>query len=200
MPQAATIHSVQARYSQVPIAIGTAANESVEDGTITLMGRHYVHWLLGDESTADHTFTSQEQQRVAAYLESGGALFVSGSEVGWDLARTHALTEPGDLAFYTNYLKASFVFDGNTAQTNASGIAGTPFQGYTWTFGQVFPEDFPDDIEPAGGAIALLQYNVQRDAANYRKAEAGEVLIKTEAGNAFQDCCDDHKRNRVTKR
>jgi hypothetical protein len=158
-----------------PIAIGTAANETVGDGTIALIGRHYVHWLLGDESTADHTFTSAEQQRVAQYLESGGSLFVSGSEVGWDLARTHALTEPGDLAFYTNYLKASFVFDGNTAQTSASGIAGTPFQGYTWTFGQVFPEDYPDDIEPAGGSTALLQYNVQRDAANFRKAGIGYV-------------------------
>lgn len=158
-----------------PIAIGTAANETVADGTVSLTGRHYVHWLLGDESTADHTFTPQEQQRIATYLENGGALFVSGSEVGWDLARTHALTEPGDLAFYTNYLKASFMFDGNTAQTNASGIAGTPFQGYTWTFGQVFPEDFPDDIEPAGGATALLQYNVQRDAANFRKAGIGYV-------------------------
>ncbi|MCU0453355.1 MAG: hypothetical protein MUE68_06825 [Bacteroidetes bacterium] len=158
-----------------PIAIGTAANETVADGTISLSGRHYVHWLLGDESTVDHTFTSAEQQRVAQYLESGGALFVSGSEVGWDLARTHSLTEPGDLAFYTNYLKASFVFDGNTAQATASGVSGTPFQGYTWTFGQVFPEDFPDDIEPAGGAVALLNYNVQRDAATFRKAGIGYV-------------------------
>ncbi len=158
-----------------PIAVATAANEAVEDGTVPLNGKHYVHWILGDESTADNTFTPAEQQRVAGYLESGGALFLSGSEVGWDLARTHALTEPGDLAFYTNYLKASFVFDGNGAQTTASGVAGTPFQGFTWTFGQVFPEDYPDDIEPTNGAVPLLQYNVQRDASNFRKAGIGYV-------------------------
>jgi hypothetical protein len=110
---------------------------------------------------------------VKAYLEGGGSLFVSGSEVGWDLGRTHALTEPGDMAFYNNYLKSSLFFDGNGSMINASGVAGTPFQGFTWTFGQVFPEDYPDDIEPTAGATTLLHYNVQRDASNFRKAGVG---------------------------
>lgn len=158
-----------------PIAVGTAANEAVADGSVPLGGAHYVHWVLGDESTADRTFTSAEQASVRAYLEGGGSLFVSGSEVGWDLGRTHALTEPGDLAFYNNYLKSSLFFDGNGSMINASGVAGTPFQGFTWTFGQVFPEDYPDDIEPAGGSTVLLNYNVQRDASNFRKAGVGFV-------------------------
>ena len=44
-----------------------------------------VVWCLGEESTADETFTYDEQQRLAAFLANGGALLASGAEIGWDL-------------------------------------------------------------------------------------------------------------------
>jgi len=157
------------------VAVGSAVNELVEGGTVIFSDYDLVQWILGDESTADNTFTSAEQFRVKQYLESGGSLIVSGSEVGWDLGRSHNASEPGDLAFYTDYLKAQYIFDGNTSMTSATGVAGTPFQGYTWTFGQVFPEDYPDDIEPVGGAVTILTYNSQRDAQTFQKAGVGYI-------------------------
>ena len=41
----------------------------------------FVDWILGEESTADVTFTLAEQLAVSAYLEDGGRLFVSGAEI-----------------------------------------------------------------------------------------------------------------------
>jgi hypothetical protein len=154
----------------VDVAVGTIANEAIAQEAQFFSDAEVVHWVLGDESTADHTLTSTEQGFVKQYLEGGGTLFISGSELGWDLGRTHAASEPGDLSFYNSYLKSTYVFDGNSGMTQASGVAGTPLQGYTWTFGQTFPEDYPDDIEPVGGASALLTYNATRDGTNPRKA------------------------------
>jgi hypothetical protein len=164
-----------AQQFPVHVAVGSVANELIEAATVGLQGYDLVQWILGDESTVDNTFTSTEQNRVRQYLESGGSLIVSGSEIGWDLGRSHNSSEPGDLAFFRDYLKAEYVFDGNSSMTTATGVPGTPFQGYTWTFGQVYPEDYPDDIEPIGGAVATLTYNAQRDASNFRKAGIGYV-------------------------
>ena len=140
----------------------SCANDAIIDGSMQLDAFRTVIWILGDESTADETFSSIEQQKVKQFLEHGGKLFVSGSEIGWDLGRTHTLTQPGDLSFYNNYLKASFVYDGISSMTMAPGVAGQMFEGYTFTFGQTYPEDYPDDINPVNGSYAVLNYNATR--------------------------------------
>jgi len=142
----------------------------VSSGTIDLTAYSSVFWLLGDESTADRTLTFAEQIKVKAYLEAGGNLFISGSEIGWDLGRSHAASEPGDLSFYQNYLKAQFVYDGTSSMTAAQGIAGSIFEGLTVTIGQTYPEDYPDDIQPINGASAALIYNAQRTDGSSRLA------------------------------
>jgi hypothetical protein len=47
-----------------------------------------VDWILGDESTADVTFTPAEQESAKDFLKQGGYLLVTGAEVGWDRHRT----------------------------------------------------------------------------------------------------------------
>ncbi|MGB2869513.1 MAG: T9SS type A sorting domain-containing protein [Bacteroidota bacterium] len=165
-------HSLASAYTILPndLDVGSAANETVADGSIDLKKYRMVFWILGDESTFDRTFTSAEQTKVKDYLENGGKLFVTGSEVGWDLGRTHSASEPGDLSFYNNYLKASYVYDGTPTMTTATGVAGQMFEGYTFSFGQVFPEDYPDDINPLNGSVAALTYNATRDGVNPRIA------------------------------
>ena len=64
--------------------------------------------MLGDESTEHETFSAAEQILVQQYLESGGKIFVSGSEIGWDLFEKGT---PSDKNFYTNYLKAIYKSD-----------------------------------------------------------------------------------------
>ena len=44
-----------------------------------------VDYILGEESTADETYSSTEQTLISNYLKQGGRLFVSGAEIAWDL-------------------------------------------------------------------------------------------------------------------
>ena len=68
-------------------------NEEVYEGGISLQNYNYVIWILGDESTSDHTFNQIEQDSVEAFLKNGGCLFVSGSEIGWDIGSVKATTQ-----------------------------------------------------------------------------------------------------------
>jgi hypothetical protein len=150
--------------------VSSCANDAVLDGSIVLSEYDAVIWFLGDESTVYQTFSSAEQLKIRQFLEGGGRLFVSGSEIGWDLGRAHAASEPGDLSFYNNYLKASYVYDGDTGMRTATGVTGTPVASLTFTFGQTYQEDWPDDIDPLSSASTLLTYNANRPDATPRIA------------------------------
>ena len=149
--------------------VSSCANEAVIDGTVNLLDYDAVIWYLGDESTTDETFSASEQVKVRAYLENGGRFLVSGSEVGWDLGRSGSSTA-SDIAFYNSYLKASFVYDGDNSMRTATGVNGSSIPGLTFTFGQVYPEDYPDDIDPIGGASTFMTYNTNRTGGNPRIA------------------------------
>ncbi len=162
--------------------ISSCSNDAVINGTIDLNDYKLVIWFLGDESTTNRTFTTKEQGKVAAYLENGGNFFVTGSEIGWDLDRRHTNSQSSDTLFYRHYLKARFVYDGNIQMNSAYGIDGTDFQGVALSFGQVYPEKYPDDINPVYGSHAILRYNTKRpDLITYRKAA---VAYKGTFGNS----------------
>jgi spore germination protein YaaH len=165
-----------ARYYGDPLAslnryFDCAANETVAGGNISLSSYDGVIWFDGDESTANETFNTTEQNIIQAYLQSGGKMFVTGSEIGWDLYGASSATS-ADKAFYNNYLKANWGGDkSNTLQV--TGVAGTPFAGDTAQFGQTYPEDYPDYFSPAGGAVAVLQYDATQTAGIYYAAPFG---------------------------
>ncbi len=150
--------------------VSSASNEAIENSIIDLNDYRYVLWFIGDESTDDNTFTSKEQTAIIDYLENGGYVFISGSEIGWDLERTHGNSEPTDTLFYSHYLKAKHIYDGNSTMNKAVGVEGTLFEGASILFGQAYEEDFPDDIDPINDAETVLNYNVMRNATEFRKA------------------------------
>src|SRR5690606_28090847 len=131
-----------------------------------------VVWFIGDESSADVTLSLAERNAIRAYLDAGGKLIISGSELSYNVSRSGGAQY--DLPFTTGYLKATFVNDGAASFTPATGIAGTPFEGLTIPFGIVYPEDFPDAILATGGAINILDYNaVDRKAGVAYKGTYG---------------------------
>ena len=88
------------------LVVDTTSNEALIAGNIQLANYTAVFWILGEESTADHTFDATEQSLVSNYLASGGQLFVSGSEIAWDLD-----SQNNGQAFYNNTLRADYVAD-----------------------------------------------------------------------------------------
>ena len=101
------------------------------------------------------TFSATEQALVSDYLERGGRLFVSGSEIGWDLSNQGTAE---DKDFYANYLKAAFVSD-NAGAGSVVGVLGRALSGCNFTIGQVYAEDFPDEIAAFGGSTLCMSYS-----------------------------------------
>lgn len=161
------VHAFAAHHGQALAAAAysfdTAANEQVASGAVDLTAYEAVVWLLGDESTADETFSATEQQAVRAYLEAGGKLFVNGSEIAWDLG---ARGSAADQAFLNNYLKVDYAGDDAGSYT-VGGIEGTLFEGLAFGYGassSPYEEDFPDHFTPASGGTAILRYGNGRTA------------------------------------
>ncbi|RYY72883.1 MAG: T9SS type A sorting domain-containing protein, partial [Gammaproteobacteria bacterium] len=159
---ASSTHSFATSYfkslrNKAPLQISTAANEKVEDGTVPLSNYDIVVWFVGDESSVDSVFTVNEKAAIRNYLNGGGKLLVSGSEIAYILGR--AASAARDSAFINNYLKANYLSDGASTYTPATGVAATPFAGLTLPFGVVYPEDFPDAIAAVNGSAPILKYN-----------------------------------------
>jgi N-acetylmuramoyl-L-alanine amidase len=137
----------------IELPFDSAVNEAVADGSLVLSSYGAIDWVLGEESTTDHTFDPTEQGIVSAYLEGGGALFVSGSEIGWDL-----VTHGNGPEFYRNYLVADLAGDdAGTYQakpTNEGIFAGLG----TIEFREGYDVDSPDQLTPRLGSTAALNY------------------------------------------
>lgn len=104
----------------------TASASAVESGLINLFKYDAVIWFVGDESIVDETFNDNEQNIIKNYLRNGGKLFITGSEIGYDLDANGTAT---DKDFYYNYLKAKFRED-NSGSLSVIGEAGTVFQRF----------------------------------------------------------------------
>ncbi|MBN1902245.1 fibronectin type III domain-containing protein, partial [Candidatus Sumerlaeota bacterium] len=63
----------------------SCANEEIARGIVSLHDYDIVMWMCGEESTESETFGYEEQVLIQNFLKAGGKLFVSGSEIGWDL-------------------------------------------------------------------------------------------------------------------
>ncbi len=148
-------------------AFESCANEQVIIGAINLQDYDAVFWLLGDESTVDETFNATEQAKVKAYLQNGGKLFVSGSEIAWDLDAA-ARGNASDEAFLRDYLKADYVSDDANSFT-ANGVSNTIFAGLNFSYGSApYQEDYPDAINAvAGGAVCLRYGNGQNAGVQF---------------------------------
>ncbi len=139
--------------------------QAVTNNTVNLANYHIVIWESGNQSTADRTFNTAAQARVAAFLANGGHLFVSGSEIAWDLDRASG-PSIADRNFLHNRLHASL--NGNA--NDDSGIydfapaGGSIFSGNaTGAFDDgshgIYAVAYPDAVTPTGaGATAALNY------------------------------------------
>ena len=121
-----------------------------------------VVWMLGEESTVDETFGSAEQAAVTNYLGQGGRLFVSGSEIGWDLGRS-GVSSAADVNFFTNALRAVYAFDSGSNSlatgTSAGFLSGVSMAfNYTNLLPQVYAANYPDVLRAGSGALTAAVY------------------------------------------
>ncbi|MBN2572778.1 MAG: T9SS type A sorting domain-containing protein [Ignavibacteriales bacterium] len=142
----------------------SSTNEAIMYELINLNDYKIADYILGVESTINETFSSTEQSKVSSFLNNGGALFVSGAEIAWDLDYMGSTT---DKNFFYNYLKAEYINDAPNGQSKtyytAEGIAGNIFDGITnitydnGTHG-TYNVEWPDVINGKNGGSNALKY------------------------------------------
>ena len=151
----------------------SAKNSQLINGSLDLASYDGVFWILGDQSSATGTLSSAEQTLLKSYLEGGGRLFISGSEVGWDLYNQGSAD---DKSFYNSYLKASFIAD-NAGASLVAAVAGTALAGCNFAIGQTYVEDYPDEIGAIGGSVLCLKYSNGRGAGIQYEGKFGSSVI-----------------------
>lgn len=139
-------------------AFDSVSDERLED--VDLSVYKAIWWVAGEESSGTSVMTPPQQLALEAALDGGTALFVSGSEVLWDL---DAKGSADDKAFAADVLGATMASD--DAGTTAASGAGV-LEGLDLSFGEdvggAWPVDYPDALTStrtpiaryAGGAIA----------------------------------------------
>lgn len=154
-----THHAFASHYGELcydlQIPFNCASNDVIEIGYLSLQDYNIVIWFLGDEGISGETFSYSEQAVVKTFLQEGNRLFVTGSEIGWDLAWEGADAE--DRMFYENYLKSEYVGD-NADNLSIYGTNGGIFEGLSFFIGQTYHEDYPDYIAVSGGSTINLKY------------------------------------------
>jgi len=182
-------------------AFDSCANEALINGLMQLEDYTAVIWVLGEESSSNLTFDSTEQDLVKDYLESGGNLFVTGAEIGWDLVYKNHGT-----GFYSDYLKAAYILDDSEDYT-VTGEDGSIFESMSFSFddgsGDTYFADFPDVIDPQSGGQAALRYNdtqiagIQYSGTFPGGTENGGMVY---LGFGFETVNDENARNDIMKR
>ena len=165
------------------VGFASCVNEAVIDQQIALGDYDIVLWNSGTESTEDATFNSSEQTLVTTFLQNGGAIFVSGSNVGFDL-----VGQSNGVTFYQDTLGAAFVTDnaGTVVGVTATGagiFTGVADFDFSSTNGAPYVVYTPDEILPQTGATAALTYQelpsgggtaaIQFDSGVYRTVVFG---------------------------
>jgi len=143
----------------------SATNDALLNGLIAADSFRIIDYILGNESTVNESFSSAEQSLVADYLMQGGALFVSGAEIGWDLDHMGSVA---DKDFYHNFLKAAYANDAPNGQSGVfyqaqpstgsvlAGLGAVSFDNGTHG---TYNVNYPDVISAQGGAVVCLEYS-----------------------------------------
>jgi subtilisin family serine protease len=119
-------------------------------------------WAFPSLNEADRTWISE-------YLDQGGRLFLSGQDIGWDLADPTGAEVPNEYGrsggasktFYNSYIRADYVAD-NSVYNSVSGVDGDPIsQNITFNIeqpGRARDEQFPDEISPVNNSISIFDF------------------------------------------
>jgi N-acetylmuramoyl-L-alanine amidase len=146
----------------ITLPFGSAQQAAVSSGAIGLGNYTIVDWIAGENQAPFPALTANDQSALTNFLNKGGALFISGSEIGYELKNT---------SFLANTLRASYVAD--DAQTySANSTAGGIFNGlgainFDDGSHSTYDADFPDVLAPINGATSGLVYNTASAALQY---------------------------------
>ncbi len=112
---------------------------------------------------------SSDRNVLTKYLDGGGRLFISGQDIGWDLA-DNLTTYPNEYnnskgasrTFYEKYLKTKYIDDGSATNISLAGVTGDPISGginfERYQPGRATTEQFGDITDTTNGSTPLFKF------------------------------------------
>ena len=126
-------------------------------------------WFTGNER--DSTLTPSDQERLKAFLQRGGSLFLTGQDIGYDLVEDGS---EEDVNFCHDYLHAAYVTDaagidilvGVPQEHLIVGVSQANFLGLV--HGGAGNQHSPSVIDPLSGASPIYTYSTTNDVAGIK--------------------------------
>jgi N-acetylmuramoyl-L-alanine amidase len=144
-----------------------ASNEAIEDADIKLSSYKAVAWILGRESVDDETFSAKEQTAIANYLQNGGSLIASGSEIAFHLDFKGS---NDDKAFLRKWFgvayKADDAKDLKVLPANSGPFAGMTAISLNDGKSPGSASVSPDVLSPVDGGVSVLEYSAGAGTAS----------------------------------
>jgi MYXO-CTERM domain-containing protein len=135
-----------------------ATDDAIELAELGLASYQAVDWFTGEDSVGDDPLPALSRDILTDYLDDGGALLISGAELGWVLDEHGA---PEEREFFHERLHARYLLD--DAETyDVSPVPGPLQTAPALSFADPTAYDprFPDVFDPEpGGALALSYDN-----------------------------------------
>jgi N-acetylmuramoyl-L-alanine amidase len=135
----------------------SASNEAVTSDLVDLDNYAVVDWILGEESNeGDGTLSAVARAKIETYLNQGGGLIISGSELAWDLE-----AKSRDPDFLNTVLRTDFIAD-DASTLSAVPVSGTAFDGlspFSFDAPGTYYVDHPDVLAPMNDGSAALYYS-----------------------------------------
>jgi len=138
-----------------------ATDDAIELGDVEIAGYAAIDWFAGEDSVGDLPLAPIVRDALTDYLDGGGRLLVSGSELGWALDLNGA---PDEQAFYRERLHATYVSD--DAETYDVAATAGPFAGLaalSFADAESYDPRYPDVLAPAPDAAIALAYGATTD-------------------------------------
>ncbi|MDZ7264469.1 MAG: S8 family serine peptidase [candidate division KSB1 bacterium] len=116
------------------------------------------------------SLTADDRMTLKSYMDQGGSLFLSGQDIGWDLADPSGVDyseySASSVQFFENYLHASYRSD-HSGSSRVIGMPGTIGQELSFDIYQpqiTIHFQYPDWIEPTANARSSFRYQNDRGA------------------------------------
>ncbi len=207
---AKALHGIDANFD-------STSNEAVGAGDINLSAYSLVIWAAGQQAEADtsvdkivfRAFTADEKTRLRAFTMAGGNLFVTGSEIWWDMDRSASIAAD-DRAFVKDILGAAYVADSawptGTATWKCNGVSGSIFNGLTniafddGTMG-AYKVSFPEVIAAQTNATVCLRYQsatASSDVAGIQRLGTASKVVAL--GVPFETIYPEATRTEIMRR
>lgn len=125
--------------------------------------------------------TDDEVAVLTTHMDAGGDVLFAGQDIGWDQSgATGSYGTPITQAFFADYMHATYVADGSTANSSVNFFDADPVFGAlpNTTIANVFNNNtYPEEITPIAPAVGILHYTTNVNKIGGLRCDNGTYKV-----------------------